>query len=171
MTLCAQCGCDNLAGEDTCAECHQPLSAKKHRSFVERSLLRDPIRALDPSLPVCVGPRTPVSHVLDLLVTRRIGCVLIAEHGHLLGIFTERDAVKRLGAEFRSYLNQPISFFMSTRPEALEIDDKIAFAVHRMDLGGYRHVPILDEGRISGVISVRDILRYIAEDRLEINPA
>jgi CBS domain-containing protein len=169
MALCPQCGHDNIPGVDACAECHQPLSVKKARSFVERSLLRDPIRALDPHLPVCVTPATTVAQVLTLLVNRRIGCVLVAENGHLLGIFTERDAVRRLGAEFKLHREEPISKFMTARPESLEIDDKIAFAVHRMDLGGYRHVPILDEGHISGVISVRDILRYIAEDRLELD--
>ncbi len=54
---------------------------------------------------------------------------------------------------------------MTPDPETLSIDDKIAYALHMMDLGGYRHIPVRDEfDKISGVVSVRDILRYITED-------
>jgi CBS domain-containing protein len=46
----------------------------------------------------------------------------------------------------------------------VESDVRIAFALHKMDVGGYRHLPVTTEGRITGVISVRDILRYVTDD-------
>ena len=53
---------------------------------------------------------------------------------------------------------------MTTNPESLDRSAKVAFAVQRMDLGGFRHVPIVDEEkRLTGVISVRDILHYLTE--------
>ena len=45
----------------------------------------------------------------------------------------------------------------------LKLDDKIAFALHKMNVGGYRHIPILFQGKLVGVISIRDILRYLSE--------
>jgi CBS domain-containing protein len=45
----------------------------------------------------------------------------------------------------------------------LEAEDRIAYALHKMNVGGYRHIPILFAGRLAGVISIRDILRYLTE--------
>ena len=53
---------------------------------------------------------------------------------------------------------------MTHKPETLKATDKIAFALHKMDLGGYRHIPILSEGKVTGVISIRDILRYMTKN-------
>ena len=53
---------------------------------------------------------------------------------------------------------------MTPGPETINHDDPIAFALHRMDIGGYRHIPVLTNGQPTGIISVRDILRYITED-------
>ncbi len=50
---------------------------------------------------------------------------------------------------------------MTRSVETLELDDRIAFALHKMDVGGYRHIPVLRDGRVTGIISVRDILNYI----------
>ena len=55
---------------------------------------------------------------------------------------------------------------MTESPETLEADDKIAFALHKMDVGGYRHIPILSDGEISGIISVRDILGHLTRELL-----
>jgi CBS domain-containing protein len=45
----------------------------------------------------------------------------------------------------------------------LETNDRIAFALHKMNVGGYRHIPILFDGKLAGVISIRDILRYLTD--------
>jgi len=64
-----------------------------------------------------------------------------------------------------------VSQFMSTNPETLQADAKIAFAVHRMDLGSYRHVPVVDgQRRPIGVVSVRDILRYLTDSMNAATP-
>jgi CBS domain-containing protein len=52
---------------------------------------------------------------------------------------------------------------MTANPVTLEANDKIAFALQKMDVGGYRHIPILFNGKLAGVISIRDILRYLTE--------
>ena len=50
---------------------------------------------------------------------------------------------------------------MTPNPETLRVQDKIAFALHRMNVGGFRHVPVTDGGKLAGVISIRDILAYL----------
>jgi CBS domain-containing protein len=97
------------------------------------------------------------------MVDERIGCVMIADAGKLVGIFSERDALMKLNTDAPKYFNRPISQFMTSDPVTLETNDKIAFALHKMNIGGYRHVPILFNGTLAGVISIRDILRYLTE--------
>ena len=69
----------------------------------------------------------------------------------------------KLNTDAPKFLERPISQFMTADPVTLETNDKIAFALHKMNVGGYRHIPILFDGKLAGVISIRDILRYLAE--------
>ena len=56
-----------------------------------------------------------------------------------------------------------VSEFMTPNPETVEIDAQIAYALQRMYVGGYRHLAVTSQGRVIGVISIRDILKYLAE--------
>jgi CBS domain-containing protein len=89
---------------------------------------------------------------------------LIVENSKIVGVFSERDALLRLDVELNDELTRPVSDFMTPSPQKITADSKIAFAVRMMDLGSYRHVPVVDdEDRPVGVISVRDILGYLTE--------
>ena len=78
-------------------------------------------------------------------------------------IFSERDALLKLGTDAASLGDHPVSEFMTANPKTLRADAKIAFAVRHMDQGGFRHLPIVnDANEPVGVLSVRDILRYVA---------
>ena len=81
----------------------------------------------------------------------------------MVGVFSERDALRRIGVDVADHADAPVSEFMTPNPQSLDADAKIAFAVRMMNLGGYRHIPVLnDNGQPTGVISVRDILDYLA---------
>ena len=89
---------------------------------------------------------------------------MVVENRKLVGIFTERDALLKLGTEAAALGDRPVSEFMTAHPQTLRLDAKIAFAVQRMDLGGFRHVPVVSKtNEPLGVISVRDILDYLTE--------
>lgn len=166
MTICPYCRAENIEGADECAECNQPLvelSVRVPTTTVEADLLRDRIERLWPKSPSTVAPGATVAHVLQKMVDERIGCVMIVDGDRLVGIFSERDALMKLNTDAAKHLHLPISQFMTPDPVTLETNDKIAFALQKMNVGGYRHVPILFHGRLVGVISVRDILRYLAE--------
>ncbi|RIK77686.1 MAG: hypothetical protein DCC67_12395 [Planctomycetota bacterium] len=168
MILCPACGSENLDGADECAECLHSLtdlSLPRAMTAVERGLLDDRIAALNPRTPVTVGPDAPVSEVLQKLINDRLGCVVVVDsQQRLLGIFTERDALMRLNVDAAKLAARPISSVMTVSPATLRMRDKIAFALHRMHVGGYRHVPILDDqDRLAGVISIRGILAYLTE--------
>lgn len=164
MIVCPDCGYENIEGADTCEQCQQPLSDVSLRmptSSVEASLFRDRIAVLPPKQPTTVAPDASVSEVLEKMAGESIGCVIVVDGTSVVGIFSERDALLRLNVDAAQLADRPIREFMTPQPETLETDDKIAFALHKMDLGGYRHVPILRKGRLEGVISVRDILDYL----------
>jgi CBS domain-containing protein len=102
------------------------------------------------------------------MVAERVGCAAVTDlEGRLLGIFTERDALMRLNVDAARMADKPVSSVMTANPATLRAEDKIAFALHRMNVGGYRHIPILDDDdRLVGVISIRGILAYLTERHL-----
>jgi CBS domain-containing protein len=167
MLVCPFCDHENIDGADHCDACEQPLIAQsmpRAATLLERAIIKDRIDLLKPRDPLVVEPDAPVMWVIKLMHDHRIGCaVVVDEQRHVLGVFSERDALMRLGADAASLGDRPVSQFMTAPAATLQRGDKIAFVLHRMDLGGYRHVPITDGDQITGVISVRDILRYINE--------
>ena len=166
MIICPYCDAENIEGADACEQCNEGLTEMSIRvpaSSVEADLLRDRIERLWPKSPSTVPPDMPVGQVLTKMVGETIGCVMVVDEGKLVGIFSERDALMKINVDAPKLMNKPISQFMTTDPVTLETNDKIAFALHKMNLGGYRHVPILFQGDLVGVISIRDILRYLTD--------
>jgi CBS domain-containing protein len=165
--ICPYCGVDNLDGVDDCAGCGQSLSdahLPDPPTVVEQSLLADRVQVLDPQTPVVVSADTPVRDVLRAMVDGGTGCVVVADGDRSVGIFSERDALMRLNTAASALGDRPVSEFMTAEPETLEPTAKVVFAVQRMDVGGYRHIPIIDEGgELAGIVSVRDILRYLTD--------
>lgn len=167
MTACPLCDHENIEGADVCEQCQQPLDdayLSSRDSGVERSLLTDRVGVLNPKTPITVETSAKVGPVLRSMVEKSIGCVIVMEAGQPVGVFSERDALMRLNTAAADLADHPVSEFMTPNPQTLQVDAKIAFAVQRMDLGGYRHVPITGRNdKLVGIISVRDILRYLTE--------
>lgn len=112
--------------------------------------------------PVCVEPTMAVGEVMHELQTRRRSTVLICQTGRLLGIFTERDALKAMatGAD----LDAPVESAMTRDPVVVSPDDSVGDAIAKMSRGGYRRLPVVDHnGAPIGVLSVRHILHYLVE--------
>ncbi|MDX9754924.1 MAG: CBS domain-containing protein [bacterium] len=128
----------------------------------QQSILKEKIAVLEPKLSIRVLPDTPIKTAMELMIKHKIGAVLVVDENQLIGIFTERDVVTKIANQFTDLANQPISDFMTPNPMALHVNHTIAFALNRMADGGYRHIPIIDDlNHPTGIISVRDIIRYI----------
>lgn len=164
MATCPDCGHENIDGADECEKCHQSLSSltkPRPKTTVERVVMKDRVESLVPREPLIVGPDTTVRRILEQFVARSVGCAVIVSNREVVGIFTERDVLDRLNIDAASLGDRPISEFMTSPVETVGLDDRVAFALHKMDLGGYRHLPVMSEGRIAGYISVRDILTHL----------
>lgn len=125
--------------------------------------LDDPIRSLDLQPLVVVNPSTTLSEAVSLLDHHNVGCLLVEHNGVLEGIFTERDVIRRVVGKGYDHSNITIGDYMTREPDTLQSDDPIAFALNFMFEHGYRHVPIVDEGKKPvAFISIRDIVNHLA---------
>jgi CBS domain-containing protein len=163
--ICPACGNDNVPGSEECRECGQDLTQLDQpapHDRIERSLMETPVRELCPRRPVTILPTATVQDAIQAMLTHNIGALIVVDkQGKLLGIFSERDLLAKVAGQHEAYAELPVGQFMTPQPEAVTADDNLAFALHKMSIGGYRHLPVATDGRPSGVVSVRDMLRHI----------
>jgi len=134
--------------------------AYEDEQTIRGAILTEPIRGLGPREPVCVRPNTSVRDAIEVMNDSGTGCVLVTQGDRLVGILTERDVLKKVVGKFD--LDNLVERFMTKNPETVGMDDGLAYALNKMHIGGYRHIPIVDnEGRPVGVVSVRDFVKFI----------
>jgi CBS domain-containing protein len=163
--ICPTCGCDNLPGSEECSRCGQAmaqLDLPVAHDRVERSLMEGTVGVLRPRPPLTVAPTATVKEAIQLMLDRDVGALLVVDgEGKLVGIFSERDLLTKVAGVSGQSTDLAVEQFMTANPEVATDQDTLAFALRTMDLGGYRHLPVVHEGRPVGMISVRDMLRHI----------
>ena len=123
------------------------------------------IQVLDPAVPICVPMGSSLRTVVSTLQEKRIGCALVTQDGKLAGIITERDLTFQVLGHDVNIDEVPVEKYMTAEPESLSPEAPIAFALNRMKLGGYRHVPLVDDDNTPvGIISVKDIVHWIVDE-------
>jgi CBS domain-containing protein len=128
-----------------------------------KNLKIDSVHRLNPTPPWQVGPQQTVAEAVALMRQEDVGCLLVCERERVIGVFTERDLMRRVLAAGKP-LSQPIAEFMTPNPVTVHPKDPISAAVRRMEEGGYRHLPVMDEtGRPVGILSVKRIVHYLVE--------
>ena len=99
-----------------------------------------------------------VSKAARLMQERRVGAIMVVEGEQLVGMFTERDALFRVVAKERDGQTTPLAEVMTRNPRTIHPDKPFAHALEMMHEGGFRHVPVVENGRPVGIVSVRDAL-------------
>lgn len=163
--ICPDCGSDNLPGVDNCEECGQDLRSldiPSARDGLQQVLLETPLREVGLLPPNIVSPGDSVLEAVRLMQKTRHGSVLVVEDGKLVGIFTERDVLDRLAGEDVDLERLPVQVVMTPKPQYLGEEDVLAFAVHRMAVGHYRHIPVLRDGHPVGFVSIRGVLKFLS---------
>jgi CBS domain-containing protein len=109
-----------------------------------------------------VEPAMPVTEVAKRMVAKDVGAVLVFDADELCGILTERDVLRAVadGLDDSTLVRDR----MTPHPETLDADDSTEHAAVLMIHGGFRHLPVVEQGKVVGVLSIRDLMRVVLED-------
>jgi CBS domain-containing protein len=107
-----------------------------------------------------VEPDAKLSTAIKILAERKIGAVLVMDKGHIEGILSERDIVRVLGERGAAVLDEPVSAVMTRKVVSCRQTDTVAAIMEMMTMGKFRHLPVLEDERVVGLISIGDIVKW-----------
>jgi CBS domain-containing protein len=161
---CPVCGFENLLGSDVCDNCGSDLAGHdtpQAATSFRGQLLGEHLDALGIAAPETVDIGADVDDAIQRMHDKGIDCVLVTADGRLVGIFTDRDAVVKVAGQ--PLPSRKITELMTPDPVVLRHDETIAVAINKMAVGGFRHIPIVEAGRPTGVVTARDVFRHLVE--------
>lgn len=161
---CPDCGTDNIQGSDACAECGHDLPEPARRApqcDLGMRVRSGTIASLSPRPAVSVFPESSVADAARLMREEKVGAVLVTKAGKVVGILTERDALRKV-AGLKDPARTPVSAVMHADPDCLRADEPVTHAFHHMSVGGYRHMPVLGDDGSVAMVSSRDLLAYLS---------
>jgi CBS domain-containing protein len=110
---------------------------------------------------VTIEPNATLAAAVELLAEKRIGAVVIVgADRRIVGILSERDIVWALAEQGRKALDEPVSAAMTRKVSTCHERETISSIMERMTLGKFRHVPVVDQGRLAGIISIGDVVKH-----------
>ncbi len=110
---------------------------------------------------VTVEPGVSLAEAVRLLAGKRIGAALIlGADRRIVGIISERDIVRALAEGGAAALNEPVSGTMTRKVETCNESETVASIMERMTAGKFRHMPVVDQGRLVGVVSIGDVVKH-----------
>jgi CBS domain-containing protein len=112
-----------------------------------------------------IEPTANLAAAAKLLVKHRIGALVIrGAGGRLSGILSERDIVRALSAQGAAALDLPVGQAMTREVETCGEDDTCASIMERMTAGKFRHMPVLRNGKLAGLISIGDVVKQRVDE-------
>lgn len=112
-----------------------------------------------------VSPESSVYEALEELEDNNLGSLVVVENGNLIGIFTERDYARKVILKGRSSKETHVRDIMTERPIFVTPDSTIEVCMQLMSSKFIRHLPVLDNDQLVGVISIGDVVRYIITEK------
>jgi len=116
---------------------------------------------------VTAPPTLAVTDAISILSEKRIGSILIMEGGAIAGILSERDVVRALARRGPACLSGPVSGLMTAKVVTCAPQQSIADVMKIMTEGRFRHVPVVAEGRLAGMVSIGDVVKFRLEETEE----
>ena len=119
---------------------------------------------------VSAPPATTVKKAAELMARRKVGAVLVVERKNLVGIFTERDALFGVIARGRDPKTTRLADVMTSAPTTVHPDKSFGYALLMMHENGFRHLPVVENGQLIGMVSARnaldpDLEEFVSESR------
>ncbi len=123
-------------------------------------LVQQILNAKPDQVVVTVPPGSTVREAVEVLAARRIGAVVVSPDGaRIAGILSERDVVRELGRQGADVLDKPVEALMTATITTCTRGDTALQVIERMTKGRFRHLPVMDDGRMIGMISIGDVVK------------
>jgi len=107
-----------------------------------------------------VEPGAKLAEAVKLLSERRIGAVLVMSQSQMEGILSERDVVRVLGERGAGVLEEPVSTVMTRKVVSCREKDTVSEIMETMTNGKFRHLPVVEDGKVVGLISIGDVVKW-----------
>lgn len=161
--ICPVCGFENIQGVDQCDNCGADLRSAdipEPGSAFEASLVDVPLAAVKHHTPLTITPDASAADAVRQMQAANVGCLLVEDAaGALAGVLSERDLLLRLNGTRLEGVT--VADLMTRDPVVLRDTDSVAVAIHKMAIGGFRHIPLVADGHATGIVSARDIFAHI----------
>jgi CBS domain-containing protein len=112
-----------------------------------------------------IGPESPVLDAIRLMAEKRIGALLVMEAGALAGIVSERDYARKVVLQGRSSRETPVRDIMTADVVSVRLDDSVERCMGLVTDRRIRHLPVLENGHVVGVVSIGDLVKAVIEDQ------
>ena len=108
-----------------------------------------------------IEPTTNVAAAAKLLAERKVGALVVTgADRRVIGIVSERDLVQELAAHGAAALDLPLTDVMTRKVTTCSVTDTISSVMEKMTAGKFRHLPVIDQGRLAGIVSIGDVVKY-----------
>jgi CBS domain-containing protein len=112
-----------------------------------------------------IGPDAPVIDAIRLMAEKRIGAVLVIDAGRLAGIMSERDYARKIVLQGRSSSSTAVREIMTAEVVSVGLDDTVDHCMQLVTHRRIRHLPVVREGEVLGVVSIGDLVKAVIEDQ------
>jgi CBS domain-containing protein len=164
--ICPDCRAENIEGTDVCEVCGTDLRNLKLPSAsteLEEKLMHDRLREVGAHEALSVAPRDPVGLAVQFMRDHGAECVLVRDnHGDIIGILSERDVLLKAAGGRTDLMALAVKDIMTPDPVILREDDTLAVAIHKMSVGGFRHIPFVAGDGTTLMVSIQDVFRHVA---------
>lgn len=169
-TKCPYCGHENILGSDHCEKCLHSFTQKDvpqpTKEKLQKKIMTESVADFIQKEPIVVGPESSVHDVIEEMHKHPAkGCALVCDaQKRLLGIVSIRDILLKVAGRLNEKERRAcaVRTIMTSKPEVLEKDAPLSYALHKMSIGKFRHVPVIDKGVPVGVVSTRDLIEYLS---------
>ena len=152
-----------MSGNEPFVDPLENYDPKKYSDPLEKAIAEETVSQIQHRPHASVAPDASVAEAVKKLATEHVACLLVEEHGKLVGLFTDREVLNKVALE-ESSMDTPVRDVMTTDPVYVYEDDPAAAALCVMAVSGYRHVPVVDnQERVVGIISPKRVTEFLSK--------